>query len=523
MLFFYTLSLGAQESQGTQSLWGAQTPWGTQSQTTQNKNTQTTPGLNSQTDPNKSTQAEDPNKNTELDDLNKNAQLARSNPDYLVTAGDVYTLAYLANNTPVTYMITVDSSYRIRMSNLGIINAAGKTFRQLKIDAETIVSNNFPLSGVQLVLTQPGIFRVFVNGEVQTATEISTWALARLSSLTRYMTPYASMRDVTIQSRNGQVKHYDLFKAERLGDLKENPYLRPDDTITFNRLERQVAIDGWVERPGVYQLLAGEHLKDLIETYGNGLTHLADPSRIEIVRYVNSNSPSGDKIAVGEVELAENYLLENYDMIYVPSIETLRPVFFIEGAIKNTNEIITEGPSSSFREVVSFNKGETYSSVVRRNIRWFTEESDTANAYIERGTERMAINLNRILYDATFRNEIFIEENDSLIIPFRQYFITVAGAVLSPGRYPYIPDRNWEYYVSLAGGFVAERNISSKIRIVDFNGKPLKKTDLITPETTITASTNHWLYYVNQFAPLVTTILSIITTTISLSILTRQL
>jgi protein involved in polysaccharide export with SLBB domain len=135
--------------------------------------------------------------------------------------------------------------------------------------------------------------------------------------------------------------------------------------------------------------------------------------------------------------------------------------------------------------------------------------------------DRIPINLNRILYDASFRSEVLIEENDLLVIPFRQYFVTVAGAVSAPGRYPYIPDREWDYYVSLAGGFLPERNFAATVKIQDVNGKNLKKSDLITPETIITAQTNHWLYYFNQFAPVVTTALSIITTFISLSLLSR--
>jgi protein involved in polysaccharide export with SLBB domain len=461
ILFFYTLSLTAQEKE----------PQGGQFRTN------STQGHQLRADSTQERQIEeDRTRNARLG----NAQLARSNPDYLVTAGDIYTLMYNANGTPITYGITVDSSYRLRISNLGIINAAGKTFRQLKTDAETIVSNNYPLSGVQLVLNEPGIFRVFVNGEVRTAAEISTWGLERLSSLTGHMTSYASTRNIMVKSGNGQVKNYDLFKAERLGDLSQNPYLRPDDVITFNRFERKVTINGTVERPGVYQILTGEHLKDLIETYangfapladktrmelvrymdsdsisgdkfllkesnidenyilrnydvitipsiadtrpvatvdrlerritlegavrrpgtynllpsehlrdlieiyGDGLTPLADPTRIEIVRYENSDSTSGDKMQIEETGITENYSLENYDSVFIPSIVQLRPVFFIEGAIKNT-DTNTAGPSSSYREVVSFNRGENYSAVIRRNSRWFTEESDTQNAYIVRG------------------------------------------------------------------------------------------------------------------------------------------
>jgi protein involved in polysaccharide export with SLBB domain len=108
-----------------------------------------------------------------------------------------------------------------------------------------------------------------------------------------------------------------------------------------------------------------------------------------------------------------------------------------------------------------------------------------------------------------------IEENDTLIIPFRQYFVTVAGSVASPGRYPYIPDREWDYYIALAGGFIPERNSRESITIVDISGKRLGKTDTIVPEAIITARTNRWLYFFNQYAPVITTILTIITTSIT--------
>lgn len=72
-----------------------------------------------------------------------NAQMAMSSPDYLVTAGDVYTLAFAMGTTPVSYTMTVDSSYKIRVANLGIVNAKGLSFLQLKSQVEAIVSKNY--------------------------------------------------------------------------------------------------------------------------------------------------------------------------------------------------------------------------------------------------------------------------------------------------------------------------------------------------------------------------------------------
>jgi protein involved in polysaccharide export with SLBB domain len=473
--------------------------------------------------------------------LTPNAQLAMSTSDYLVTAGDIYLLAYFSGTAAVEYTITVDSTYKIRVSNLGVIDATGKNFNQLKTQVEKIVSNNYPLGGVQFVLRQPSSFKVYLRGEVPVARDLSAWALVRLSTLlglnlTGYssiqgnsllnsnLTGYSSIRDIQIRSSNGQVKTYDLFQALRDGDLTQDPFVRPDDVITVNRLERNVTITGAVERPGTYQILRGENLQDIIVKYGHGFTEVADTSRIALLRYVNSTALAGERIDLSETDVANNFVLENYDAINVPNITSLRPVLFVEGAVAITTEEESGGtPASSNRLPVNFNAGETYGVLVRNNIRWFSAVSDTQNAYIIRGNTQIPINLNPLLYDASNRNDVPIETNDTLVIPFRQYFVSVAGAVSVPGRYPYIPDRSWEYYIGLAGGFDPSRNSAEKITITDIAGNKLTKSDVIRPETVITAESNKILYGFNQVAPVITTALTIISTAISLFILLNNL
>jgi protein involved in polysaccharide export with SLBB domain len=454
------------------------------------------------------------------DNLSPDTLLALSSPDYRVTAGDVYTLAYAAGTTPITFRIIVDNSYCIRIANLGIINAAGKTYRQFKTEAETIVSNNYPLSGVQLVLTQPGLFRVYLAGEVSVATTRPAWALARLSSLLgNALTPYSSMRDITVTSSSGESRTYDLFKAQRDGDMREDPYLRPEDTVRINRIDRVVTIDGAVERPGIYQLLPGEHLWELITRYSSNLMPTADPSRMELVRYHESESDSGDKLYLSEQSIADNYPLRNLDVVTVPSIMDLTPVMFVEGAVQGPDALESAESNAANRLTVQFNQGENYASLVQRNRYWFTAISDTRNAYVIREEERIALDINPMLYDSSYRSRYFVERNDMLIIPFRQYFVTVAGAVAAPGQYPYIPDRSWDYYVALAGGFVQERNSREAVIIKDISGQTMRKADSIMPETTITARTNAGLYYFNRYVPIVTTLLSVITTFVSVTLL----
>ena len=408
-----------------------------------------------------------------------NPQFAMSNASYRVTAGDVYTLAYAVGATQVTYPIAVDASYRIRVSNLGVINAAGKTFLQLKTEAEAIVSNNYPLSGVQLVLTRPSLFMVYLKGEVVVAAEYPAWALSRLSSFltSGRLTPYASLRDVTVTSSGGQARVYDIFKAGRDGDLSQDPYVRPGDVITVNRVERVVTIRGGVERSGSYQIRGGENLLELVTRYGGGLTPLADPSRIELIRHVEGGSDSGEKFFLTGRDIEDDYALNHLDELYIPLITELLPVMFVEGAVRLISEETGAVLSEANRVTVRFVEGENYASLVQRNRAWFSSVSDTRNAYLLRGEERIAMNLNPMLYDSRYRSAYYVEENDTLIIPFRQYFVTVAGAVTRPGRYPYIPDRGWDYYVALAGGFDPVKNAGESVIITDITGEKLSKVD----------------------------------------------
>ena len=115
------------------------------------------------------------------------AQVAMSRTDYPVTAGDIYTLAFSAGTNPVTYSIPLDSSYKLRIANLGVINAKGLTFLELKDQVIKIVQKNYPMGGVQFVLTAPAVFTVEITGEVHKTAEKKVWALVRLSSFIDFL------------------------------------------------------------------------------------------------------------------------------------------------------------------------------------------------------------------------------------------------------------------------------------------------------------------------------------------------
>lgn len=454
------------------------------------------------------------------------AQVAMSRTDYPVTAGDIYTLAFSVGTNPVTYSIPLDSSYKLRIANLGVINAKGLTFLELKDQVIKIVQKNYPMGGVQFVLTAPAVFTVEITGEVLKTAEKKVWALVRLSSfIDDNYTDYSSLRKITVQSDDGSSKVYDLFKASRYGDLTQDPFLRPGDRIVVAKMERKVFVDGAVKRPGVYELLDGENLKSLIDLYGDGFTPFSDLSRIELSRFVNDKDSYGEKIYLNKEDYEKDFNLVCYDSVTVSSLIDLSPHVFVEGAVQELPDdsalkagsgvVAGASVNASKRLSFSFSEGEDYAFFIRKNKDILTEVSDLENVYIIRDGEKIALNLLPVLYDASYYAKIEMKNNDTLLIPFKQFFVSVSGAVYLPGRYPYIPDRTWDYYIGLAGGFIKEKNAGNAIVITDVNGKKHKKSEFIKPEMTIEAKSNSGLYYFNQYAPIVTTILSAVSTSIA--------
>ena len=413
-----------------------------------------------------------------------------SSPDYLVTTGDVYTLTYNALTTTVNYTVVVDPTYKVKVSNLGIIDAKGKTFLELKKEVEEIVTSNYPMSAVQLVLSSPSTFKVIVRGEVNSVVELRVTGLARIGSVAfGNATGDASHRFVTVIDADGNENRYDLFTAQRFGDLSQNPYVRPNDTIILEKAERRVSISGSVERAGTYELLEGENLKTLIEYYGGGFDPLADTSNITLTRRLSDNSKAGEVLYLEEKVLSDDYELVHLDSVSIGTLSDLRNTIFIQGAVGIQISATTEGevPTNNIR--YQFEEGETYLKFVRSHKGWFTDVSDYERSYISRNGERVAIDLYSMLFNPEYEDNQKMKAGDILVVPFRQFFVTVSGAVKVPGRYAYVPDRTWEYYMNLAGGYDKTLNSPETIEIKTVDGRILSIDDYILPETTINAPT----------------------------------
>jgi protein involved in polysaccharide export with SLBB domain len=358
---------------------------------------------------------------------------------------------------------------------------------------------------------------------VNTAGNRALNSLTRLSALLTDLTPKASSRLVSVTSGTGAIATYDLFQSRRFGDLSQDPYIRPGDAIRVLPAGRTVSLSGEVFRPGVYELLPGEDLAALVEYYGDGFTLAADPARLRLTRI---DAEGAGETMVFDYREQSGMVLKDRDAIAVGNKALSRPVVFFEGAISQGTgmvETTTEEALGTAKMEYPFYEGETLGNAALASANRFTVSSDLANAYVVRDGRHIATDLGRYIYHNDFSRDMGLVNGDIIVVPFRQYFVLVSGAVKLPGRYPYVPDRQADYYISLAGGRDDLQNNGRGTTITDMNKREVKDDAIIEPEMMIWVPINRFTAHFNQYGPVITAILSIVSTMLTIFAITGSL
>jgi protein involved in polysaccharide export with SLBB domain len=359
-----------------------------------------------------------------------------------------------------------------------------------------------------------GSQQVFVTGEVAKSSWVDSSGTVRLRKVIEpLLTKYSSIRDVVIVNESGEAKSYDLFKADREGDLSEDPFVTSGDVIIVKEVQRLVTIEGQVRKPGSYQLLPQDDLKALIEIYGGGLTEKANAERISLVRSQVSESILGEKRVI-DFYTMPHFTLAGFDTLSVPTSQDFLPAVFFEGALG----VGVNGDSlqAAQRIPYAFTPGETLSQAVQKIRAQFSAVSDLKNAYMERGSTKVPVDIETLLYTKDYSKDMPLAAGDTIIVPFRQFFVSVSGSVFKPGRYPYVPDRRWDYYVNLAGGIDEEKNSGQKLAIWDVKGEQRTPEHFVMPEDSIVVAQNSFLYIFGQVSPILTTSISLAALLLSL-------
>ncbi len=413
---------------------------------------------------------------------------AISNGSYPITPGDTFRLVYLEGMKTVAFDLQADESCQVTIPGLGTIDAVGLVFQQLREQIYTMVQTYHSYSNPQLVFTRTGSFTVSVIGEVYGTRVVPAWGLTRLSEVVGNATAYASTREIEVLHHDGTSQIYDLYKALREGALDQDPLLASQDVVKLKRTPLLVMLGGNVYREGTYQLKEGEKLQQLITNYGGGVLSSADVQNIRVQRYDQKDETW--KVEYVNLLAKPDYTLRNLDQVLVNTMEPAMQSVVIEGAVASQEAYDSLSSTAlvgypSGRIFYQFYPGETMKQMLTSLSSRFMTVSDLDAAYLLRGGERLPLNAQQILYGNDAQGTLALKNGDTVLIPFTQRLVTVSGGVVRSGVFAYVPDKNTNYYIALAGGLSDDAAYPSSVKVYGPDGKLLDKNAPIPAEATI--------------------------------------
>ena len=275
-------------------------------------------------------------------------------------------------------------------------------------------------------------------------------------------------RDISIddQYANSIIIEID----EGLG-IKEDLALKSYDVVYVKKSsksfeQKSVTIIGEVLYPGKYAITAkNSRISDIIKRAG-GLTNDAYPQGATLIRRTEFYQRKSDEERQKEeyedlLRYQQNYTIA--ELIYLNETEKLQQQRLEQIKEQQKQNRKAENKQNDLSEAEQQNIEEK-----RAMLEELQEKDTTINAEIKT-TERIGIELTKILENPGSNFDLYVEDGDILNIPVQLQTVRMRGEFLYPVTARYEKGRRFKYYLDKAGGST-ESARKSKVYVIYPNG-----------------------------------------------------
>jgi protein involved in polysaccharide export with SLBB domain len=366
--------------------------------------------------------------------------------------------------------LTTDLEGRVFVPKIGFIAVAGKPLSAVRTAMTARLRTVYPGLNFDLTLSSPRSFLIHVVGYVKEPGSYTGRALDRVSSVIAKAGPYGSRRRIAIKHHDGTTGTADLVRYEQTGDVATNPLLLDGDIVTVPIARPTVTIGGAVNRPGRYELVAGQDVAELLELAG-GFT--SSVSRTLPMRLVRRNDQQQQTLLdlpfIGDA--TPNAPLRDDDQVIVRGSDELQRTVQVIGAVAGADPL--DAATSSRR--VPFLEGDTVMSLFDR-IGGIKTAGDLRRSYISRPRRNqpaqvIALDLEALLVRRDFSADRPVLLDDTIVVPPMQYSVLIEGAVARAGLYHYNPTFGITEYIAHAGGRSRTAQDIEDVVLIDAAGK----------------------------------------------------
>jgi len=219
--------------------------------------------------------------------------------DYVLGTGDQI-LVRTWGKIDLDVHATVDRNGQIFIPRVGALTVSGLRLDRLSDFINNAISQQFTGFQLSVSLGQLRSIQIFVLGHARAP---GLYTLGSLTTLINALftsggpSSTGTLRDIQLK-RDGQViSHFDVYQLLLAGDKSGDMRLLPGDIIFIPPLGAQVALDGDLSVPAIYEVRPGATVGSVITDAG-GLTPVAETTRAVLERVLNHAPRSIQELAL---------------------------------------------------------------------------------------------------------------------------------------------------------------------------------------------------------------------------------
>jgi len=381
--------------------------------------------------------------NTDLGGLGANAPAL---PDYMISPGDeiqVYTWGRESSNQTVV----IDNEGMFNYPPLSPLRISGMKFS----DAQKLIASE--IEKIQGVTASVGLgklksIRIMVLGEaVRPGSFTLPAGITVTSALFRSggITDIGSLRNIQVRRDDHVIATLDLYDMLLKGNSHNDIQLLPGDVVFIPIATTQIAVEGMVKRPAIYEVKPGVKVLEALDLAG-GLFSSAFQGRVRLDRVQNHKRNVVLDVDMEGKSALSNVTVEDGDILYVDKVlDKVDDAVFLQGNVNRPGRY-------------QYKTGMTVKDLIP-SLQDLLPETFFGYAHILRPSleDEHATVISFSLNDVFNGTNIPLQPRDTVEI-YNQYqvqerpVVKAAGMVRRPGSYPYQGAMTVSDLVLAAGG-----------------------------------------------------------------------
>ena len=414
--------------------------------------------------------------------------------EYMVGPGDDIFIS-ISGIEERNFNLLINHEGFLYIPRVGVLDLRNKNLAETKKIIESKLNENFKNVDIYIGLGEVRKIKVSLVGNVNKQSSYILTSNSRLLDLIKSsvgLTPTSDIRNIKIISKDSSIKNCDYLAFLRLGDFKQNPYLKDGDVVIVDKVDKTVFINGQVRYPATYEYRVEENLKDFIDLAG-GLLYKAKTDSIEVVSFSDDGKAQFSKYYSYDYINSNQIKLKHSDQVIVREISEYFDEQWVnlKGEVKypglykivknqtKLSEIINQ--AGGFLEDASLvdatlyrTNADTTSDPEFERIKLIPrvdmtdDEYDYLKAKSRQRYGKVVVDFKGLFEAKQLSEDVVLKRGDVITVPDKKNYITLIGQVVNPGSIIYNPNLTVNDYIQLAGGF-SWRAIEGDVRVIKVN------------------------------------------------------